>query len=295
MKKLLLACVFVFSSFSLASADLKVAVVDLNKAFDSFYETKDAQAKLKEKQDGYQKEIQGYINDYQQMGEEADSLNKEATDPTLSAAARQDKATALQQKKEDLVNLGQKIQEMKVERTREIQEELLRRHKEIVDTISKVINDYSGPQGYDLVMDKSSASAASGVSIVLYSSPKLVDITTDIITLLNKNAPPGSDTTGAASTPTATAAPSPKAACAYGTFPRRTRRRHGHGRWSRAIRRRHQRSPLRPARPDLLSRQRQIREGCPGQPRRRHPRQRQGRPAILLYPHRGRVAQRRVR
>src|SRR5208283_2617668 len=103
---------------------------------------------------------------------EAESLDKAANDQTLSPQARKDKSDALQAKKQDLVNLGNKIQEMKVERTREINEELLRRHKEIVDEISKIIDGYSGPQGYDLVIDKSSASAGTGVSIVLYNSSK---------------------------------------------------------------------------------------------------------------------------
>jgi len=211
MNKLLLVCLLVLAPVSMASADLKVAVVDLSKAFDQYYKTKDAQAKLKEKQDGYQKEIQDLINDYQRMGGEAETLDKAASDPTLSAAARQDKATALQAKKQDLVNLGNKIQEMKVERTREINEELFRRHKEIVDEISKVINDYSGPQGFDLVIDKSSASAASGVSIVLYNSSKLIDITTAIITILNQSAPApgGAAVSGGAVAPTAATPASP--------------------------------------------------------------------------------------
>jgi len=208
MNKLLLVCLLVLAPVSMASADLKVAVVDLSKAFDQYYKTKDAQAKLKEKQDGYQKEIQDLINDYQRMGGEAETLDKAASDPTLSAAARQDKATALQAKKQDLVNLGNKIQEMKVERTREINEELFRRHKEIVDEISKVINDYSGPQGFDLVIDKSSASAASGVSLVLYNSSKLIDITTTVITILNQSAPaPGGAALSGAVAPATAATP----------------------------------------------------------------------------------------
>jgi len=208
MNKLLLVCLLVLAPVTLASADLKVAVVDLGKAFDQFYETKDAQAKLKATQDGYQKEIQGYITDYERMGDEATALDKAQNDPTLSDQARHDKATALIAKKQDLVNLQTKIQEMKVERTREIQEELLRRHKEIVDKISKVITDYCGPQGYDLVIDKSSASAASGVSIVLYNSNKLIDITPDVITILNKSAPAGGATPSA---PTASSPMSPPA------------------------------------------------------------------------------------
>jgi outer membrane protein len=190
MNKLLLVCLLVFAPVSLASADLKVAVIDLGKAFDAFYKTKDAQAKLKEKQDTYQKEIQDLITEYQHMGEEAQQLQQASTDPTLSQAARDEKAKALDAKKQDLVAMGNKIQEMKVERGRELQDETFRRHKEIVDEISKVITDYSGPQGFDLVLDKSPASASTGVGIVLYNSTKLVDITTAIITQLNATAPP---------------------------------------------------------------------------------------------------------
>jgi outer membrane protein len=203
MNKLLLVCLFLLAPISLASADIKIAVVDLSKAFDQYYKTKDAQTLLKQKQDTYQKEIQDLINDYERMGQEAQTLDKAANDPTLSQQARADKGTALNAKKQDLVNLQNKIQEMKVERTKEIQEELFRRHKEIVDEISAVITNYSGPQGYDLVIDKSSASAASGVSIVLYNSSKLIDITADVIGLLNKSAPPA----GAATTTTAPATP----------------------------------------------------------------------------------------
>jgi outer membrane protein len=195
MNKLLLVCLLAFAPVTLASADLKIAVIDLSKAFDQYYKTKDAQALLKQKQDGYQKEIQGLINDYERMGQEAQALDKAANDQTLSQAARQDKATALTAKKQDLVNLQNKIQEMRTERGRELQEELLRRHKEIVDEISKSISDYSGPQGYDLVIDKSSASAASGVSLILYNSSKLIDITAEIINLINKGAPAGTTAT----------------------------------------------------------------------------------------------------
>jgi len=206
MNKLLLAGLLALAPVSLASADLKVAVVDLSKAFDQFYKTQDAQRRLKEKQDTYQKEIQDLVTDYQHMGEEAQTLEKEQNDPTLSATAREDKTTAFNVKKQDLQNLGNKIQELTTERKREIQEELIRRHTEIVEEISKVITDYSGPQGYDLVIDKSSQSTASQIPIVLYNSSKLIDITADIITLLNKSAPAAS---GAALSGSGSATPTP--------------------------------------------------------------------------------------
>ncbi len=203
MNKLLLACLLVLAPVSLASADIRIAVIDLGKAFDGYYKTKEDNARLQEKKTSYEKEIQELINDYQRMGGEAQTLDKAANDQTLSAQARQDKSTALNAKKQDLLNLQNKIQEMKVERNREIQEEFMRRHKEIVDEISKVVTDYSGPQGYDLVIDKSSLSALSGSPVMLYNSSKLIDITQDIIALLNKTAPApgGAAPSGTAPTP----------------------------------------------------------------------------------------------
>jgi len=189
MNKLLLVCLLVLAPVSLASADLKIAVIDLSKTFEQYYKTKDAQAKLKEKQDGFQKEINNLSAEYERIGQEAQALDKAVHDPTLSPAAHDDKVKALDVKKQDLANMGTKLQERITECKGEINDELFRRHKDLVDEITKVINDYSGPQGYDLVIDKSSASAASGVSIVLYNSSKLIDITAEIIDKLNKMAP----------------------------------------------------------------------------------------------------------
>jgi len=189
MKKYLFLVLFIFAPVSLANADLKVAVIDLGKAFDAFYKTKDASAKIDEKKATYQKEIQDQVTEFTHMQDDAKKLYDEANDQTLSAQARADKTAALTQKKQDLLNMQNKIQEMNTERTNEIKDEIVRRHKEILDEITKDINDYSGPQGYDLVIDISSASSASSVSIVLYHSSKMIDITADIIKQLNATAP----------------------------------------------------------------------------------------------------------
>jgi outer membrane protein len=201
MKKLLFAVLLVFLPVSLASADLKVATVDLGKAFDSFYKTKEAAQHLKEKQDEAQKEIQDKVADYQRISDEVDKLNKEANDPTLSPQARQEKAKARDQRGADLQAAGRQIEEFKTERGNELKDEYVRRRKEVVDEITKVITDYSGPQGYDLVLDKSSASVTSGVPFVLYNSSKLTDITPDIIKQLNVGAPAATATPGAGIAP----------------------------------------------------------------------------------------------
>src|SRR5208283_3744703 len=107
--------------------------------FDAYYKTKDDSARLQEKLTGYEKEIRDLISEYQRMGGEAQTLEKAANDQTLSAQARKDKSDALQAKKQDLINLQNKIQDMRTERSREFEDERFRRHKEIVDEISKVV------------------------------------------------------------------------------------------------------------------------------------------------------------
>jgi Skp family chaperone for outer membrane proteins len=174
----------------MASADLKVAIIDLSKAFDSYYKTKDAQARLTEKVEQAQKDLSDLDADYEHMAQDAQKLHDASVDPTLSAQARAEKAAALQAKQQDLMAMQQKLQETKVEREREIDDERMRRHKEILDEITKLVTDYAGPQGFDLVIDKSGISANSASSLILYNSSKLVDITDEIVRQLNANAPP---------------------------------------------------------------------------------------------------------
>jgi len=190
MNKILLLCFLILAPISLASADLKIAVIDLNKAFESYYKTQDAQAHLKEKQDGYIKDLQDLKASYDRMGEEAQKLHDQSIDATLSPEARADKEKALKVKMQELQTMGAKLQETKTERSNELQDEFMRRRKEIVDEITKIITDYSGPQGFDMVIDKS-ATSPSGVPSLLYNSSKLTDITADIVKQLNASRPAG--------------------------------------------------------------------------------------------------------
>jgi len=209
MNKLLLLCLLVLAPVSMASADLKVAVIDLSKAFDAYYKTKDAQARLNEKITEAQKDMSDLTSEYEHMAEEAQKLHDAANDPTLSPAARADKASALQQKQQDLLALQNKVEETKQERERDIEEDKMRRHKEILDEITKVVNNYAAPQGFDLVMDKAGISANSGSPTILYNSSKLVDITDEVIRQLNASAPPPSAAPSGAAAPATPAAPVP--------------------------------------------------------------------------------------
>jgi len=201
MNKSLLAVVFLFASFSLAQADLKIAVIDLEKAFDGYYKTKDLQERIEEKKAGYNKDVQEMETEYTRMQQDAKTLYDQVNNTALSTQARADADKALQAKNQDLLAYKSHINDVVTERRNEIQDEIFRRHKEILEEINKVINDYSGPQGFDLVIDMSPSSAVSGGPIVLYHSSKLTDITAEVLTRLNATAPPATASGTASSTP----------------------------------------------------------------------------------------------
>ena len=201
MKKLLIFCLLAIAPLSLAKADLKIAVIDLGKTFDNYSVTQDARKKLNEKHDQYQKELQDMISDYNHMGEELEALIKASQDPTLSHDTQIAKAKAADDKKQEFLALKNKLEERKNELDKELNDEMLRRHKEILAQITQVVDGYANPAGYDLVIDTSSVTPTSGVSIILFHSSKLIDITDTIIKQLNATAPAPTTTADSSAAP----------------------------------------------------------------------------------------------
>ena len=78
MNKLLLLSLLAFAPVTMANADLKVAVIDLGKAFDSYYKTKDASAKIDAKKAAYTKDIQDMVADFQTMQNDSGAFGHKA-------------------------------------------------------------------------------------------------------------------------------------------------------------------------------------------------------------------------
>lgn len=201
MKKLslVLTALVTFASFSMAS-ELKVAVVDLSKAFQDYYKTKEAEETLNERRGAFQKERQDMMNDYQKMVDETQKLRQAAEDKTLSDAAREDKKKAFETKVQDVRNQENKIRTFEQTRGRQLDDQFMRMRTSIVDEIRKAVQDYAAREKYNLLLDKSAA-GVSQTPFLLYSND-VKDITDDIVKSINANK-------SAASKPAATPAPTP--------------------------------------------------------------------------------------
>ena len=170
-----------------AQADVKVGTIDMKQVFDTYYKTKDAEAKINEARSQAKKELDERLDSFNKAQEDAKKLNEEANKPELAAAAKADKSKLLNEKLQALGALQREIQEFQQSRERQLSEQSVRSRNNLVEEINKVISDKVKAAGYDVVLDKSGQSL-NAVGVVIYSRESF-DFTNDVVTELNKAKP----------------------------------------------------------------------------------------------------------
>lgn len=170
-----------------AFAEMKIGVVNLQKAFEEYYKTKQADATLKEAAEAYNKERQQLIAEFQKVQEERTKLVEEINKPELSATAKAEKQKEAEAKLADLQKQKQSIDEFDRVRRQQLQDQSNRMRGSIVKEITEQVAKISKSRDYDLILDTSGASM-NGTPIVVFSEDQY-DLTTDVVRELNRNAP----------------------------------------------------------------------------------------------------------
>jgi outer membrane protein len=186
-----------------AGAQVKIATVDMDKIFKSYYKTKDAEARINEARAAAKKELDDKMEIYKANLDEINKLNDQIQQPELSKEKKEEKAKARDGKISDTKNLEREITEFRTTREKQLQEQAVRMRNGIVDEINKLIQDKVKAESYDYVFDKSGTSL-NGVPVVIFARDTF-DFSDDIITALNKTR---KDTGTAA--PSASVAPAKK-------------------------------------------------------------------------------------
>jgi outer membrane protein len=197
-----LTLLFAYSlSASKASAQIKIGTVEMNRVFQEYYKTKDSEARMNESRYAAKKEMDDRMEARNKLLEAINALNQDLDNKSLSQGVRDEKGKLRDDKIAEIRNLEREINEFKTSRERQLQEQAVRMRNAIVEDIMKVVNERVKTDGYDLLFDKT-GNSLSGVPAVLFSKDSF-DITTDIVTVLNKSKPaaPKAETRPAA-TPT---------------------------------------------------------------------------------------------
>jgi Skp family chaperone for outer membrane proteins len=175
-------------AFNAASAELTVVTVSMQKLFDGYYKSAEANQRLESIREQAVSEAQEKEQELQGMAEQLRTMQEELQNPVLSDDSKAEKQAELQQ----LAQEGQQKQAEFQQWQQETMNNLNQRGQEIrrtlIEEIVKIANEISlKDYDADLVLDTSDI-LGSGVPTVLYASDDL-DITDKVLVKLNADAP----------------------------------------------------------------------------------------------------------
>ena len=175
----------VLGSAGASAQNIKIGTVDMKKVFESYYKTKDAEAKINEARNGAKKELEDRMDVAKKTLDEVKKIDEELNKPELSKEAKEQKSKIRAEKAGELQNMDREIREFQQSREKQLQEQSVRMRAGIVEDINKVVAEKVKAENFDVVLDKSGPSL-NGVPIVLYARDSY-EFTDAVVTGLNKN------------------------------------------------------------------------------------------------------------
>ena len=182
-----------------ASAQVKIAVVDMKRAFEQYYKTKQAEVQIKSQGAEADKVFKGMLEDYRKANQEYKGLVDGSSDQAVSAEEREKRKSSAEKKLLDLQEIEKSVKQYEKSAKENIGALEKRMRDKIVDEIREVVNRMSRNGSYSLVLDLAAVTAYQ-TPIILYTDGQN-DLTEAIIKELNATAPPGTATFGDAAGP----------------------------------------------------------------------------------------------
>jgi outer membrane protein len=185
---LALTIAFSLSASSRAETN-KIGIIDMQRVWDKYWKTKQAQAQVDDQTAEFEKRKKGMLEDYQKANREYTKLMESAKDQAVSGDERDKRKSAAEKKLLEIkeieqdANLFQRTTEEQLKmQARRMTENILRDIRDLVDAKAKA-------GGYTLVIDVAAKSAV-GTPIVLYTNGQN-DMTQEVLSQLNSTAPVG--------------------------------------------------------------------------------------------------------
>ncbi len=165
-----------------ASAQTKVATVDMKKLFNGYYKTKLAQASLETRKTELRKEIKDMADGLDKAQNDYKQLLNQSSDPALSADERDKRKLATADKAKEINNSKAAIEQFQRQAEAQLGEQSQRMSTDIVGEIQKAVATKAKAGGYSIVMNNAST------EVVVFAGAD-TDITADVLAQLNAGAP----------------------------------------------------------------------------------------------------------
>ncbi len=183
---ILLICVMSTSAW----AQSRIATINLQKVFEKYWKTKQAESDLKTRADDMEKEHKNMLNDYTKAREDHQRLLSAANDQSASADEREKAKKSAEDKLKYLKDTEDTILQYEKQARATLDEQKRRTIEKILAEIRTLVAAQAKSSGGAIVID-TSAESANRTPIVLYTANE-EDITDKVISSLNSTAPPES-------------------------------------------------------------------------------------------------------
>lgn len=177
-----LAIVLLAATVVSASAETKVATVDLDKLFNGYYKTKLAQSALKSRETELTKEIREMAAGVEKAQADYKQLLEQANDQSISADERAKRAQAAADKSKEISTSSTAIEQFQRQAKAQLDDQTQRMRGNILTEIQKAVSDKAKSGGYTMVLN------GGATQIVVFASNE-IDITANVLAQLNAGAP----------------------------------------------------------------------------------------------------------
>lgn len=170
-----------------ASAEQKIAFINMERVFDEYHKTKTANIQFKARGEEIDAKRKDLVAKAKALKAELDKLIAESRDKSLNDNAREKKRDIAEEKQNELKEAEGNLIEFDKTFKKEIADQMRQMQLQIVGEIRGVIQTYAAENKIDIVFD-CSGKTLNNVESVMYFD-KNTDITEPILAIMNKNAP----------------------------------------------------------------------------------------------------------
>jgi len=178
----ILTVVLLLATVASASAQSKVATVDMKKLFNGYYKTKLSQTSLENRKTELRKEIKDMADGLEKSQADYKQLLDKANDQTLSADERAKNRIAADDKAKEINNSRAAIEQFQRQAESQLGDQSQRMSVSLVDEIQKAVADKAQAGGYSMVLNSAS------IEVVVFANNDN-DITASVLAQLNAGAP----------------------------------------------------------------------------------------------------------
>lgn len=162
-----------------ATAELKIATVQMDKVVRAYPEAQKAEETLKAQKDEFEKEIEKLEAKAVEMRTAVEAAVAEAQDKAINETERDRRAEVARQKIKVLTEYQGKVRETRLDRQKELSDQEMRIFRRVMGQLRDIVAEYATEQKLDLVLDEAGV-GMHGAPLVAYAADSL-DITEAIL------------------------------------------------------------------------------------------------------------------